>query len=67
MKTSKANYIACKVCGVVMDADIVKSSTPPLFDENGVLDEEYAYWNGEEYHRYIICPVCQYHNRREGD
>jgi len=63
----KCNHLACEACGVVMDVDIVKSNIPPLYDGNGVLNEEDTYWDGVKYRRYVICPVCQHTNKQQGD
>lgn len=51
------NLKSCKNCGVVLDLDCTYS--PPLYDDQGDLILENAYWDGEEYVPKIRCPVCK--------
>lgn len=51
------NLRSCKNCGVVLDLDHIY--TTPLYDNEGDLILENAYWDGEDYVVKILCPVCK--------
>ena len=51
------NLISCDGCGVVLDKD--KLNFPEgIHDDEGVVDDTKASWNGRAWVASIQCPVC---------